>query len=141
MLISELGSGTYFLYLTYFMRVSLEKDQLYGRRGRGDGSSRSYGFSGRRGCFSPAVKTRSSLRPIRLCAYRPSSTNSAAKICTSSGSLGLLPRAPSLSVSPWIPFNPCRTSLLLALSESLISPPKSNHCTTCCIFTPPKYSS
>src|SRR5437762_9784190 len=100
MLISELGSGTYFLYLTYFMRVSLENDQLYGRRGRGDGSSRSYGFSGRRGCFSPAVKTRSSLRPIRLCAYRPSSTNSAAETTTSAESFGFTPTVPSLSVKP-----------------------------------------
>src|SRR5258708_27329113 len=35
------------------------------------------------GCFSPAVKTRSSLRPMRLCACRPSSTNSAAETCAS----------------------------------------------------------
>ncbi len=48
-------------------------------------------FSAALGCFSPAVNTRSSLRPMRLWAYRPSSTNSAAETCNSGLSFGPTP--------------------------------------------------
>src|SRR5207302_11323236 len=120
---------------------AVKRRQLDGRLPRNGGSSRSKVFSGRFGCFSPAVNTRSSLRPIRLCAYKPSSTNSAADTCTSGASLPPTSSGPSFSINPWMPFKPLKTSWAAALSDKPISPPRSNHCTTCCMFTPAKYSS
>src|ERR1700757_2997272 len=90
--------------------------QLYGLRPR-NGSSRSkVRCSGFFGCFSPAVNTRSSLRPIRLWAYRPSRTNSAAETWVSMLSFDDTFSALSFSVSPCMFLSPSNTSFAPALS-------------------------
>src|SRR4029079_10949831 len=55
--------------------------------------------------LSPAVNSRSSLREMRRCAYRPSSTNSAAEARSASVSLDPRPSCPVFSSKPWIPLS------------------------------------